>query len=334
MALVYDFSRRRDDATNESPGSVQFRRAWQCIVSDDLGGTVDPSTVFPSMITTQSWVSKTGYTGFQEDSNTGAPFAICNGVRCQRDPANALVFRGESTYSTDSYQNVDAQYLRAENLKATPEAYNSIWELTVRNHQEVLYEDFGNNGLLDYGSAPGPVVPPGTAPRKCRLPTGTYYTDPFYENIGAQTYIVTQFESDFSESVMLSRFHVVNGDDFLGQPPGFWLIDSVQANRVLCPCTGAPVECHMVKYRLLRNPVREWWTYRALFDSYYLKAATDIETRTEFLSKTGRAIVEGLIERDGTKRSQSAAPAYEMYIDKRVESFNEFLNTIPRNPLP
>jgi hypothetical protein len=90
-----------------------------------------------------------------------------------------------------------------------------------------------------------------------------------------------------------------------------------------------------MQYIVKRSSVRPWWSSRALIDTVYLRVGGDITTRLEFTSETSGSYVEGLINTDGTKRSdaqQNQAPVRQQYKDLKEVDFAFF--RAPNNDLP
>lgn len=340
MAYTFKFRSGRGSRGMEigaSSGAVQnrYRVPWMCEVGTDANDQLrlmEAQGVIAALNTglftepaAAAWPNDGCYYTYDATNEVDYkvdPWALCNSQICRRDETNLSLWHGETTYAGIPFRGVSAQEMQPVDIQADVGGYGSLmeWELNS-DQEEVLYED------LD------------TPPKKCRLPTDTYYTEPFIERINAYTYRFTQLEDGVTQDVLADRLWRVSNEaswylDPGGGKAGQYLIDQINAKKVQVPISGnTEHRTYLTSYRVQHNPIRTWQDRRALFDYYYNKAANDPSSRTLFVDDSGRTLVESMIEKDGTKRDPAqTTPAYETYNVYKEISFSfirQPINTIP-----
>lgn len=329
MAVEYELRYGRDDGGSITVGgertSLAYSRPFQCIVTDPVDPTFNPKHV--------RWIDVAYAAGLPNVNRTVwddialqppalglvDPWSVCTRKTAKRHPTRMDLFEGELNWDSVPFLHVADNYLTPV-LSATADVaeYGAIYEPSwMITKDEVLYEDFD------------------TPPKRCTLPTGTYYTDPFYETIPERTYRITQIETDVTLTTIENRLGRVNAGSWAGHgdPAGWWYIAEIAALRIEIPVANVPVEAFMMQYLVKKASVRPWWSSRALIDTVHLKLPNDITTRIEFVSETSGSFVEGLLNSDGTEKTdQNTAPTRETYIDLKSIDFSFFRNA--NNPLP
>jgi hypothetical protein len=328
MAVTYDFGKMRNHSAGYSSSnratSATHRQPWNCVVHDPANPSFDPRTISPEQVmeqgVTQGDLPATGLSVWTDGIDVDV-FSICTGKTCTRDGRNAGYFTGEASYQSPAFVGVSELTLAPRTIAASVDNYYAIYELAFTEHQEVLYEDFD------------------TPPKPCRLPTGTYFTQPFFEHIAGQSYLITQLEDLVGVDDIEDRVWRVNSTAWTNAPGGqgtigHWLIENVQVQRARVPISGNALhETFICQYRVKYNPIRPWWDRRALFDHYYNTTPNDPTTRTAKLDDPPRSIIEIMLETDGTERTGQTTPAYLTFKHLRETDFNSFFRP-NSNPLP
>jgi hypothetical protein len=327
MAITYDFGNKFEQSASYSSGNrataTQHRQPFNCIVTDPADGNFDPKTITPEMVLeqghTQGDIPVPGLSVWTDGTDVDI-FSICNGQRVSRHATNPGIFEGESTYQSQPFLGVSAISLVPKSIQAAVANYYAIWELSYREAREVMYEDL---------TTPTPQV--------CRLPTGSYFTQPFYDRNAAQSYLITQLEDGIGTTDLEDRAWSVNSATYQGAAPGWWMVEGIAAQRVRVPITGNAVhESFLVQYQIKKHHKRTWWDERALFDYYHLAQAGDSPAdKVGNYDKNSLSMIELMLETNGTLRDPVAnpTPAYTTFKDLKEVDFNTFIrpNT---NPLP
>ena len=202
------------------------------------------------------------------------PFMHCNAVDLEQNERATQEFIAECKWTTPTFSEVTPPELAPVLATTiTVEAdYPVIYQHDLRVIDHVIYEDHGS-----------PV-------KRCELPTGNLFTQPFIEKVPSRIVTVTQYESGFTEALAAERLEKVNSAAWNGtNNAGKWKITKIDWTPVRIIIGGQSVSSSfLVQYEVSYMPKSAGWrSKRALLDTHYLATAGDQSTRTPFVTSEG-----------------------------------------------
>ena len=205
---------------------------------------------------------------------------------------------------------IKSPVLRSIDPPSSVETYPFILETRIDEYEEILYEDLS------------------TPPKKCQLPTGNLFNDPFKSRRSSETVVVSQFEDGLSWSKVRSRLFTTNKSTWNGQDPDKWMIIGIEWHscRVPTGASGSLSNTFYARYTIKLSERNDGWlSSRALIDrEYFPTGKTNPDDRVPFSNNNagGRVNHYGLLKANGEKlEPQTAAPVYDTW---RVQSQIEF----------
>ena len=218
------------------------------------------------------------------------PFMHCQTIDVEQNDKATQEFIAECNYATPTFTEVKPPQL-APLLATTVAAetdYPVIYQHDLRVIDHVIYED--ND----------------TPAKRCELPTGNLFTQPFIEKVPSRIVTVTQYESTFTEELAAERLEMVNSADWNGTVnDGKWKITKIDWTPVRIILSGTTnLATFLVQYEVSYMPKAAGWrSKRALLDTHYLPSPggpNNQSTRQPFVtSEGGRTNYIGMTDDQG-----------------------------------
>ena len=230
------------------------------------------------------------------------PWLICRNKRIERDRSQKMLYRVLVEYGTGTRGQLTEDDLKLIDPPADETSYPFLVEKIWRGEEQILWEEAKTGGK-------SPL----------RLPTGTFFSEPFRRTYPLNVIRQTQFEDlqpGDLDATIEERLFTTTDRIYMGVPadPPRWKITNIDYQPVSMPIAGAPFfkAGYLMTYTIEKS-LKEggWRDRRALVDKQFISSATGKLT-PNYDEVGGTTVVDALLAEDGTKLpNQDGEPLFK-----------------------